>query len=311
MYDKLKLFIPRTRDTPDIGQYLTTAKEQTDLFTGEVCTFGHLDGLKVSVYTGGISIVGSLAKFFYPNNVYPLDRHSTAQAMEKLSDRLHLGIDDAKITGLEFGTQFIMKHPVENYLYRLGDMPRLLRYHFEAGSLYYKPRGRQQPKVFAFYDKQADAMAKSMALPVGFDSANLLKYEMRLNGRLPQQLNVPEVTASTLYDASFYRMLVRRWQQEYFSIKKLNKLKSNDMSEIKTVGDAFEVLMARLIGQADQNQISAFLEELKEAKVFPNRNSYTRLRKKIQQTAAKVGATVPDELIKELDDEVKNAGAYV
>ena len=83
------------------------------------------------------------------------------------------------------------------------------------------------------------------------------------------------------------------------------------MSEIKTVSDAFDVLVARLINQSDQTQIAAFLEELKEAKVFEDRKSYTRLKKKIQEVAAKAGATVSDELMKELDDEIRNVGAYV
>lgn len=52
------------------------------------------------------------------------------------------------------------------------------------------------------------------------------------------------------------------------------------MSEIKTVSDAFDVLVARLINQSDQTQIATFMEELKEAKVFDDRKSYTRLKKK-------------------------------
>ena len=83
------------------------------------------------------------------------------------------------------------------------------------------------------------------------------------------------------------------------------------MSKIKTVSDAFDVLVARLINQSDQTQIAAFLEELKETRVFEDRKSYTRLKKKIQEVAAKAGATVSDELMKELDDEIKNVGAYV
>ena len=110
MYDKLKLWAARTRATPDVGKFLDNAKDQIDHATGEIRTFGSLDGLKVSVFTGGISIIGSLSKYLYPNNIYPLDRHSTAEAMEKLSDSLHLNISDAKITGLEFGTQFVMRH---------------------------------------------------------------------------------------------------------------------------------------------------------------------------------------------------------
>ena len=210
MYDKLKLWAARTRDTPDITKFLDRAKEQIDHDTGEITTFGSLDGLKVSIFTGGISIIGSLSKYLYPNNIYPLDRHSTAEAVEKLSDNLHLNISDAKITGLEFGTQFVMRYKPEDYLRKLGDMPRLQRYHFEVGTLYYKPKGKQQLKVFAFYDKKADAAVKGMTLPDGFSDANLLKYEMRYNQRLPQQLGVPEVTASTLSEKEFYRQMVKR-----------------------------------------------------------------------------------------------------
>lgn len=107
MYDKIKLFYPKTREIPDISKLLDKAKDQVDHETGEVCTFGSLEGLKVSIYTGGISIVGSLAKYLYPNNIYPLDRHTTAQAIEKLSDSLHLCLDSAKVTSMEFGTQFV------------------------------------------------------------------------------------------------------------------------------------------------------------------------------------------------------------
>ena len=311
MYDKVKFWVMRTRATPDVSKFLDKAKDQIDHETGEICTFGSLEGLKVTIYTGGISIIGSLAKFLYPNNVYPLNRHSTAQAIEKLSDSLHLSVEAATVSGLEFGQAFVMKYPVESYLSKLGNMPKLLRYHFDVGTLYYKPKGKQQPKVFAFYDKKADAMAKGMALPVGFKDANLLKYEMRLNGRLPQQMGVPEVTASTLSESGFYRQMVKRYQDSYFSISKQNQIKTDVMSEIKTVSDAFDVLVARLINQSDQTQIAAFLEELKEAKVFEDRINYTRLRKKIQAVAAKAGVTVSDDLVKELDDEIKNAVAYV
>ena len=311
MYDKIKLWAARTRATPDVSRFLDKAKEQIDHETGEVCTFGSLNGLKVSIYMGGISIIGSLAKFLYPNNIYPLDMNSTAQAIEKLSDNLHLPITDAKVTGLEFGRAFVMAHPVESYLSKLGDMPRLLRYHFDVGTLYYKPRGKQQPKVFAFYDKKADAAAKGMVLPVGFVDANLLKYEMRFNGRLPQQMGVPDVKASTLSESGFYRQMIKRYQENYFAISKLNQVKTDVMSEIKTVSDAFDMLVARLINGSDQTQITAFVEELKEAKVFEDRKNYTRLKRKIQEVATKAGVTTSDELIRELDDEIKNVGAYI
>lgn len=311
MYDKVKMWAIRTRATPDISKFLDKAKDQIDHATGEVTTFGCLEGLKVSIFTGGVSIIGSLSKYLHSNNIYPLDRHSTAEAVEKLSDSLHWNMAGAKITSLEFGTQFVMRHKPEEYLKKLGDMPRLQRYHFEAGTLYYKPKGKQQLKVFIFYDKKADAEVKGMKLPEGFGNANLLKYEMRFNQRLPQQIGVPEITASTLSDNDFYRQMVKRYQESYFSISKQNQIKTNIMNEIKTVSDAFNVLVARLINQSDQTQIVEFIEELKEARIFEDRKNYTRLKKKIQEVATKAEISISDELIKELDNEIKNVGAYV
>ena len=314
MYDKVKLWIDRAivgEQYHTIANYLDSAKQQTDLKTGEVKTFGNLEGLKVSIFVGGLSVVGSFPKYLYGSNVYPLDRHTTAQAIEKLEDALHIPVRQAAVTGFEFGTNFLMKHQVPDYLAKLGDMPRLSRYHFEPSTLYYKGTGKQQPKVFAFYDKIADATAKGMPYPEDMKGANLLKYEMRLNGRLPQQLGVPEVKASTLTETPFYRMMVKRYQDSYFSISRFYQLKTDVMSEIKTVSDAFNVFVARLISQTDQTQIGCFLYELKEAGVFDDRKNYSRLKKKIQEVATKANITVSDELMRELDDEIKNCGAYV
>jgi hypothetical protein len=83
------------------------------------------------------------------------------------------------------------------------------------------------------------------------------------------------------------------------------------MSNIKTPKDAQEALMALLISQSDQEQIKAFMEDLKQAKVFDDRKNYTRFKKKIDYITNKPGITAQDDLIKELDNEVKNIGAYI
>lgn len=309
-YDKIKLWIDRTiagEQYPAIVNYLDGARQVTDLVTGEVKTFGNLEGLKVSVSVGGLSVIGSLAKFLFGNNVYPLDRRATAQALEKLGDALHIQVSKANVTGLEFGANFPMKHPVTDYLARLGVMPRLERVQVTPNSLRYEGRGKQQPKVFAFYDKTAEAKG----IECLNELANLLRYEIRLNGRVPYQLSVPDVKASALYELSFYRVMAKYYQDSYYSISKLNQIKTNVMNEIKTPTDAFNVLVARLISQTDQSQIVGFLEELKQAGVFEDRKNYTRLRKKIEEVAAKANISISDELIKELDNEIKNSVAYV
>ena len=314
MYDKVKLWIDRAvigGHFPIIAPVLEDAKEQTDLATGETRTFGRVGGLKVSIYTGGISIIGSLPKFIYGNNVCSFDRHSTQRAIEKLSDIFHINIADADVTGIEFGTNFPMKHKVTDYLSKLGEMPRLSRYHFEPSTLYYKGRGKNTPKVFAFYDKLSEAEAKGMDYPSGVSGENLLRYEMRLTGRLKSQLGVADLQASTLYDRTFYRKLVKLYQNSYYSISKNVQLKDNAMSEIKTVSDAINTLMARLLSQTDKAQIVAFLDELRAAQVFNDSKYYTRLKNKINEIATKSDFVVTDELIRELDNDIKNCGAYV
>ena len=316
MYDKVKLWLDRCdigEQYPKISQYLDEAREQTDLKTGEVRTFGSLQGLKVSLYVGGISIVGSLPKYLYGSNIYPLDRQTTQEALRKVADALHISLDEAKVTGFEFGCCFLMRHRVGEYLDRLGDMSRLQRYRFNPDTLYYKHRGKQQPKTFCYYDKIADARSKQMEIPTGLQGANLLRCEIRLDGRLPYQLGVPEVTASTLSDRQFYKMVMQRFQDAYFSISKYNQLKTNSMSEIKTVADAFDCFVGKLMSQTEQSQdkVNAFLEELKGADVFKDRVSYTRLKQRIERAANKASLTITDELVKELDDEFRNVGAYV
>ena len=314
MYDKVKLWIDRAvigGHFPIIAPVLEDAKEQTDLATGETRTFGSVGGLKVSIYTGGISIIGSLPKFIYGNNVCLFDRHSTQRAIEKLIDIFHINIADADVTGIEFGTNFPMKHKVTDYLSKLGEMPRLSRYHFEPSTLYYKGRGKNTPKVFAFYDKLSEAEAKGMDYPSGVSGENLLRYEMRLTGRLKTQLGIADLQASTLYDRTFYRKLVKLYQNSYYSISKNVQLKDNAMSEIKTVSDAINTLMARLLSQTDKAQIVAFLDELRAAQVFNDSKYYTRLKNKINEIATKSDFVVTDELIRELDNDIKNCGAYV
>lgn len=315
MYDKIKLFVQRNSGTPDVSGYLDEAKEQTDIRTGEVNVFGSLEGLKVCMYVGGYSIIGSLAKYMYQSNIYPLDRHTTAQAIEKLSDSLHLDLKEADVTGVEFGTQFLMKKPPQVYINKLGDMPRRKRLLCAESTLYYTGTGSQQrqrqKQVLCFYDKKADAAAKGLIMPQGFERSNLLRYELRLNGRIPHQTGRHTVTASTLSDREFYRQLVTMWEDNYFSISKLNGVKQNVMNEIKSVKDAKDVLFARLLSQSGKDVITDYLEELKQNNVFKDSKYYTRTKNALLEIGNNPKMAVSDEDIKELDNEVKNVGAYI
>lgn len=313
MYDKLKMWIDRDvvgACLPCTSSYLDDCKTVVDKCTGEVREYGSLDGLKVSVYSGGISVIGSLAKFYNSDNILSLNRASTSEAIELLSDKLHVDMNLAKVTGLEFGTHFFMKEQVPRYIDLMGDAPRLKRFRCTENTLYYRSNGKNEYKVHTFYDKGAEMAKRSGKMPDGLQGANLLRYELRYNRQLAQQLKVNEVTGAVLFDRYFYKAMIDRYCDVYLSINKTRNLKTNIMGEIENVTDAFEVLVARLINNGNQGEIIDFIDELKQAKVFKDPKNYSRLKAKIKSIANKVDLTETNELINELDNEIKNVGSY-
>ena len=309
MYDKVRMFLPRCRDMPDISQYLESVGEKTSN-TGEISTYGFIDGLKVTQFVGGYVVGGSLSRFFYPSNIWPLSHHTTKDAIEKLSDSLHLDMFEANVTSLEFGTQFPMIKPVRTYLDKLGDMPKMIRIQGSPNALYYqgtaKTKRYAQRQVLSFYDKQADAKSKGLEIPPGFGNANLLKYELRLNGCLARQIGVEEVKASTLSDKTFFKKLLKMWGDEYFTISKHKTMKTEFMAEIKNPKDGFNAYVARLMSRQGKDDIDEYIRELKANKVYSNKEYYTRLKNKLKEISSCADFLSTDEDGIELDDCVRN-----
>ena len=309
MYDKVRMFLPRCRDMPDISQYIESVGEKTSS-TGETSTYGFIDGLKVTQFIGGYVVGGSLSRFFYPSNIYPLSHHSTKDAIEKLSDCLHLDMSEANVTSLEFGTQFPMIKPVRTYLDKLGDMPKRIRIQGSPNALYYQGTAKtiraRQRQVLAFYDKLQDAKSKGLEIPPGFGNANLLKYELRLNGGLAKQIGVEEVKASTLSDKAFFKKLLKMWSDEYFTISKHKTMKTEFMTEIKNPKDGFNAYVARLMSRQGKDDIDEYIRELKANKVYSNKEYYTRLKNKLKEISSCADFLSTDEDGIELDDCVRN-----
>ena len=309
MYDKVRMFLPRCRDMPDISQYLESVGEKTSS-KGEISTYGFLDGLKVTQFIGGYVVGGSLSRFFYPSNIWPLSHYSTKDAIEKLSDCLHLDMSEANVTSLEFGTQFPMIKPVRTYLDKLGDMPKRIRIQGSPNALYYQGTAKtiraRQRQVLAFYDKLQDAKSKGLEIPPGFGNANLLKYELRLNAGLAKQLGVQQVKASTLSDKAFFKKILKMWSDEYFTISKHKTMKTEFMAEIKNPKDGFNAYVARLMSRQGKDDIDEYIRELKANKVYSNKEYYTRLKNKLKEISSCADFLSTDEDGIELDDCVRN-----
>ena len=314
MYDKIKIWVDRSNVE---GQYLDILKHLESVVTStpeevrDARYKGYFEGFSVYVSIRGISIVGSLAKYLYGTNLQTLTRATTKDAIDKLSDSLHLDIGNSKITSLEFGTQFSMSKPADQYLSLLGDVTRLNRIQFTDDTLYYQSQGKKHYKNHRFYNKTKEVIAdKRVLLPPCYADSNLLRYELSFSIDLPRQLKVNKVTGATLYDETFYRSMQDRYLAFYTSINKKNCLKDNAMSEIKTVSDGYNLLMSRFIFKSDHNEVESYLKELKSNKVFRDSKYYSLLKKKLREVASKSSITESNELITELDNEVKKVSIY-
>ena len=313
MYDKVTMWVDRGDlgcSVPQIVPRLRDASEIASLSSGAVKVRGKLGGLSVSLYDGGAWIDGSLSKYLNGSNIYTLTRSETKEALEKLEEALGCHVGRAKIQGLEFGTNFVMRHNVTDYFDRLGSCPRLKR-EVICGSLYYQGRGKPEnrDRAFVFYDKQRELRVGGIDIPDNIKSVNLLRYEIRIKKRLERFFNVERITADTLSNKAFYSLLVSKYKDIYFSIEKTPRT-DIAMTKIKTVSDAFNAFVGQMLVRADREELEAFLSELKASNTFATRSEYTRLKKMFSE-CEKYMKNGGDDLLKELDGEVKNVTCYM
>lgn len=322
MYDNVRFWIDRFEIGEEVFEslpnHLSNAKDYIDRETGEVNTMGCVANLKIKVNESGMSVQGSLSRFYHwdddngkRGNLYPLDRHDTQKAIEMLSKKLGgVPMRKAKVRSLEFGDWMPVIYPVAEYLKRCGGYPRLGRFQFESETLYYRHKGKSQPKTLCLYDKKADAKKKGYVLPQGFEDYNLLKYELRLKGSIGKQLKWGDVTGETLYDNAFYRRLTQTYLNEFYKIKKLPQSDSRLSESIKSVGDGVDVLLSRLIRQNGIDVIGSFIEELKSQHVFADRANYSRMKNKLTAIVNKTSIG-GDSLIMEMEQGIINRCLYV
>lgn len=311
MYDRIKMFQYGLYN--DITQHLNNTKDIVNRDTGEIIGYsGRLENLNISVYNSGVSIKGSLAKFMYKDNIISLNKKTTKEAICKISDTLKIIIDEAKISELEFGANFLMKHPISMYLDLLKSAPYLETLRATIDTLYFRSIGKthtyrgKNNKVLCFYDKIKEVENRKGLIPDVYAKQNVLRYEIRYNGRLKRQLKTTDVTANRLYADDFYQLMKNNFTNNYNSIVKSNYMMS-DEQEIKTVSDALKYMIANSI---DEHKARAIMQGLKDRNTLRYPRDYTRLKNKFNEVTSMTTDKPSYDLAKELDDEIKNITAY-
>lgn len=271
---------------------------------GQVIYSGHLSNYKVNVSQAGISLKGSLAKYFLPDNFHTLTRGDSQRAIEMMADDLNLPMDRAKVSRIDFAQNFLMRYEPKAYYFYLGDCQHFKRLP-QPESLYYTNKLRTK----LFYNKVAEGKAKGLMLPDVWNDQNVLRYELRFTSRLPQQFNRAEVMASTLYDEQFYISMVRHWIDEYKAIHKINSITFN-LTEMKSPKDFRKQLELITINAIGQDRLMQMIEEMRLKKAFDKPEYYSRLKKELRELSRSPDLTIASDMVAELDKKIEAARQY-
>lgn len=307
MYDTINMWLSldevNSFDLSKSMQSLTgiTEHQKSD---GQVYFSGHLRNYRVNISEQGISLKGSLAKYFLPDNFHTLTRSDSARAFEMMADELYLPIQMAKINRIDFAQNFLMDYEPEAYYSYLGDSQYYNR-HSQAKSLYYSNSLRQK----VFYNKVAEGKAKGLSLPSVWDGQNVLRYELRFKSRLPKQFKQAEITASTLSNEKFYMAIFEKWFAEYDVIHKLHSINFN-LSDMNSPKDFLKQLQLYAIKSLGQENIMQEIENLRHQKAFDKPEYYSRLKRQVRELCKTPELTTSSDLIAELDKKVKSSKRF-
>lgn len=275
---------------------------------GNTCFFcGYLQGEGKSHYRVYVNsqhvTIGkcSLAKWHLGNNVEELDRKETRRAIERMSDLLHLPIDEANIKRMDFAVNIFVKYPVEVYLNHFGDLSRYNKKEQDKG-IYYTQTKRQ----YVIYDKIAEQRRKKSEIPELYKGKNLLRIEHRYENLRAFKGEFGIVRGETLYNEAFYNVLLKGWRDLYYSIQKINDVVINfgSMGKMKDFERMAYLAFIEKAGGYDE-----MLKQIKEAqkKNTIDKNLAYDIRKKLKEAITANNVLVYDDSIKELDNKVKMA----
>jgi len=302
MYDTINLWLP----TDKVGSFnpSKTIQQLSNITEhirddGQVYASGYLKNYKVNISERGISLKGSLAKYFLPDNFHTLTRSDSTRAFEQMADELYLPIEKAKVNRIDFAQNFLMDFEPQAYFNYLGECQYYKRL-TQPKSLYYSNGLRQK----LFYNKIAEGKARGLPLPDVWNGKNVLRYEMRFTSRLPKQFKLAEVTVSNLSEEGFYMSVYDKWFAEYEAIDKLHSINLN-LSDMQSPKDFWKQINLMAVNMIGQDKIMQEIECLRSKKAFDKPEYYSRLKKDVRELCKTPEMTSSSDLVAELDKKIK------
>ena len=263
---------------------------------------GYLGDLKITARPHSVRVSrGSICKWHFGDNYQTLDRRDMHEAVEHLSDTLHLPMSEAEVTRLDFGTNLIMKHPIPAYLGHLGTL-RYYRRNEASDGLYYCSNGKE----LNFYDKNRERQRTGAPIPELYTGRDVLRYEIRYTSRLPRHFNRLSVTAADLYDRAFFDEMLHRWRDTYRAIQKINDI-TPDFSMITKKSELNRLGVLALVEKYGGQQ--KFLKLIDERRITGTltKKQASDLRAAVNDACTiREGTASASEFVAELDKKIRD-----
>lgn len=158
-----------------------------------------------------IGFQGSIPKYLYGNNLASCTPMDIKSMIQSFSDKFGIDFRYAVITRIDFGFNFLVKHPISYYINSLKSYARLKKRLYEGESVTFLSRsGSISVK---FYDKLKEMKERDKSglklIPNFLINSKILRYEVSLNKRIKAKLGCDSLTFSDVSSYTLHKSLAR------------------------------------------------------------------------------------------------------
>jgi len=307
MFDTIHLQLYRDENNTNserIAENLSNVSEHyykdTPIFTG------YLKNLFVSISDTKVIVKnGSLCKFYNGNNYVPIGRKDTLQAVQMISDSLHIQMLKAIVTRLDVANTLLLNYPPFVYLEHLGTLARYERLR-QPNSIYYK---QKSGRSLVLYDKNQEQREQGIIIPGKYQGKNVLRIEQRFQGRVSALMHTPRLTIGTLCEEHTYNAVLANWKDTIKTIKPIAESNITFNAPMKGKKQLLHILGIQALAEKLGGQ-SALLSLLKQEQRVGNltkKQAYDLKQEIVKATAEQLGTPAIHDCNTELILEVENA----
>jgi hypothetical protein len=267
----------------------------------------------IVAHTDSYVIEGSLAKWYFGNNIQTLTLAQAKKAVRDLGVALGVGesIFKAKVNRVDFSSVVCADlRPV--YYFNLMDNLKGFRRQLKDGetTLYYDRATRD--KVVKAYDKTLEANYTGMEIPEDYRGKNLFRFEVvyyssEINRVFNKHKKLKDVTLKDILTERAFNHFADTWLDYYEKIHKINNannmIQKNKEEEL-TAGSLVDRMLARLVNQFGLEESLRLVEIDYQVGNVLERRKINDAKRRVRELADSIPAP-PYDLIDDLDRRMR------